>query len=195
MSEEQLKNSIKVTDFSLIKDLFFPSKLRWLLILLIELIYFFFFYFILENNKVFVSFWKEILVHLQTLEITILAFLITGYAIFQAFLDEKTLKKLVETQKKGTVFFVRINKYFYYITLLFFLLIVLNSIILSIVNSFSIAILVKKMPFLKGKQILFICTSIYIFFHTILLLDVKSFLKNIHDVFVINAYYKYRNED
>ncbi|CAL7874529.1 hypothetical protein [Fusobacterium necrophorum] len=189
-SKEQLQNSIKKTDFLLLYELFFPTKIRWRLIMIILMVYCVFHLCILKENIDILNFWKALLNNVQSIEISVLAFLITGYAIFQAFLDENTLKKMLQNQKNETIYFVRINKYFYFLTLFFFIIILFNAVVLSIIDKDVVYKIISLFPIIKNKFVLLLCTTIYFGVHLLLLFDVKSFLKNIHDIFVINANYR-----
>lgn len=187
--QEQLKNSLKKTDRELLKDFFFPSKRRWFCITLILVIYIFFHIYILKTNEIKLKFWKNFVNNIQALEIGMLSFLITGYAIFQAFLSEKTLTKLLEKKDKGSIYFVRINKYFYCLTMCFLISMLINLCLINILDKELIHNIFVLFPMFKNEVFQLALLLLYLLINIILIFDIKSFLKNIHDIFVINAYY------
>lgn len=193
--KKQLKNSIKKTDKKLLFNFFMPSKTRWCLIILILLMYIFFHIYILKTNELKLNFWKNFLDNIQSLELAVLSFLITGYAIFQAFLDEKTLNELLEKADNGYIYFVKINTYFYYITIGFFISILSNLVLKNILDKGILTNIFILLPFLKNEKIQLILLLIYLLLNMILIFDIKSFLKNIYSIFVINAYYSSKIND
>lgn len=193
--KEQLKNSIKKIDKRLLFDFFIPSKRRGCLIILILFIYILFHIYILKTNELKLNFWKDFLDNIQSLELAVFSFLITGYAIFQAFLDEKTLNELLEKADNECIYFVKINTYFYCITIGFFISILINFLLKNILNKSILTNIFILFPLLKNEKIQLSLLLIYLILNMILIFDIKSFLKNIYSIFVINAYFSSETND
>lgn len=186
--KDQLKISLKTTSFKLLKCFFIPTWKRTILIAIVLSLYIGFHIYILKTNFLKKEFWKVFLENLQTFEISILAFLFTGYAIFQTSLKESAIEKLLKPNKDGHLYLIVINKYFYFITLMYLILILFNIVLISIIKTNCLNIMVNLFPCLRENIFQLILLLPYLVINLILLFDIKSFLKNIHDIFVINVY-------
>lgn len=182
-----LKNSIQRTDKKMLKEFFCPSFCRMVIIIFCLILYSLFHIYILRSNANIKEFWINFLGDIQTIELYIMSFLIGGYAIFQAFSDEEILIKLLKNDLKGNIYFIKINKYFYCITLSYFVMILINLCLINILKSTSFREIIVICPYLKNKIIQLFILNLYLFVNMVLIFDIKSFLKNIHDIFVINT--------
>ncbi|GGC97824.1 hypothetical protein [Pontibacillus salipaludis] len=125
--------------------------------------------------------------NVTTFSITILAVLITGYAIFQALATGSTLYNLVKTKQGSVSYFMRYNDYFFSVSLLYLSVIVLNFLLFIFLNGIPVN---WSLPFYctNGNNTIYsFLMSLYIILILNSLFELKSFIFNLYSVFSTNA--------
>lgn len=179
-------------------ELLAPSKRRGSFLILI-LIFFNFIFFKLIDLHRFNLLYK-ILINIisltQNIFLVLLAILVTGYALFQAILTKNHIIILSKSTQNERSKFTKFNFYFFILGLSYTGVIFFNFLALSIASNEELIKLLytdyKK--FLHINLIIFF-VNLYLFFTMLLILDIKSFLKNLYDNFKINAFLESTNKN
>ncbi|MDX5475907.1 MAG: hypothetical protein LPK00_10280 [Bacillaceae bacterium] len=185
----------KKKSFPLFKSslfLFEISRTRKLLLGLVGLVLFNLFYFVLFKQVSAVTLITEISNKINGIIIPIFAVIITGYAIFQALANGPTLIRMVsvkhESNKTETLSkFAVYNLYFYGLSIFYLFLIVINfflSITLSFIDDNWSLIFISKA---QNEIISSILITIYILVVLNFLIELKSFIFNLFQIFITNG--------
>lgn len=197
MSKEVGKPISKEEKQQLLYELFIPSYKRRIVILgiIIILIYFIFWKVLQENNfKIFYKITLNLIELSQNIFLVFIAVLVTGYALFQAILTKNQILILCESNLNERSNFTKFNFYFYNLGLFYSSIIVFNFVFLSIFRNEELAkILFKQNKILSNKFILLLGVIIYLLSVLILMLDIKSFFKNLYVNFKLNAVLECKN--
>lgn len=128
-----------------------------------------------------------------TVYLALLGIIITGYSIFLALVQGKTLIKLMESQIKDRSEMQVYNLYFFGVSINYLTIILVNIIIKSILNTLD--------PFwslsssaLLNTILAFILLLIYIYFSFYFILEFFSFIFNLHKSFNQNVLIKVFDE-
>lgn len=143
--------------------------------------------YIFKNIQV-VHFLVELTQQLNIILVPVFAVIITGYAIFQGLVNGKTLLLLtgIDHKDKGSKFEVY-NLYFFGLSCIYLMVIIINNIILMIFRILpeeSSFVLFSKFT---NEMISSILLSFYIVIILNLLLNMKNFVYNLFQVFITNA--------
>lgn len=197
MSNEVGKTISKEEKKQLIYELFIPSYKRRIVILgiILILIYFIFWKVLQENNfKIFYKITLNLIELSQNIFLVFIAVLVTGYALFQAILTKNQILILCESDLNERSNFTKFNFYFYNLGIFYSSIIIFNFIFLSIFRSEELAkILFKHNKILSNKFLLLLGVAIYLLLILILMLDIKSFFKNLYVNFKLNAVLECKN--
>lgn len=143
--------------------------------------------FLIGFNKKTIYMAEKIFQISNGIAIPVFAVVFTGYAIFQALSNGKTLKTLLSVSDDERSKFEEYNDTFLYTALLYLILIIMNFIILI----FLVAIpSVWSIPFFSliiNNIIAFLLIWIYLIFNIYCFLELKSFVLNLYKVFILNA--------
>lgn len=192
MSKEIGKKISKEDRKKLICELFVPNLKRGAVILaiVIGLIYLIFWNLLIENNfKLFYKIVLNMVSLSQNIFLVFIAVLVTGYALFQAILSRNQILILCSTKENERSNFTKFNFYFYYLGLFYSTIIIFNFLFLSLFGNEELSkiLLFKYNKILSNKWFLLIGVGLYLFWILILMLDIKSFFKNLYDNFKLNA--------
>lgn len=172
-------------------ELLLPSKKRVSLLIMILIILNFIFFKLIhsENLNLLYKLLFNIVSLSQNIFLVLLAVLVTGYALFQAILTKNHIIVLSKTKENERSKFTKFNFYFFILGLCYTCIIFLNFLILSIISNEDLI----KLFYIEYKKLIHInifvlFINIYLFFIMLLILDIKSFLKNLYDNFKINAF-------
>lgn len=197
MSKEVGKPISKEEKKKLLYELFIPSYKRRIVILgiIIILIYFIFWKALQENNfKIFYKITLNLIELSQNIFLVFIAILVTGYALFQAILTKNQILILCKSNLNERSNFTKFNFYFYNLGLFYSSIIVFNFIFLSIFKNEDLAkILFEHNKILSNKFLLLLGVTIYLLLVLILMLDIKSFFKNLYVNFKLNAVLECKN--
>ncbi|MBX9972535.1 hypothetical protein [Cytobacillus firmus] len=119
--------------------------------------------------------------------VPIFAVLITGYAIFQALANGRTLVALIKASDKEKSKFQRYNYFFFSITTLFLFIIVLNFILSVFLNNVPNTWHLPYFTIENNNRIFSFLISVYLTFVINALIEVKSFIYNLYQVFSAHA--------
>lgn len=163
-----------------------PSKRRIILLLILFLFFMSLYHFLFHiedpiNSSI------EIFKTVNVVVLPVLALAVTGYAIFQALVSGKTLITLLEVEQGEYSKFKAYNFFFLSFSVLSLFMVILNFILLILFNNISST---WSLDFLdpETNYVLFtILICVYITFLVNLLIEVKCFLYNLYQIFVINA--------
>lgn len=175
--KESLKRNFKLS----IKRIFF-------LIFLFVLCFYFLFVFAFKETPA-IAIISDLTVNFNTVMIPIFTVLLTGYAIFQALANENTITTMltVVTEREKISKFVTYNLYFFGVICSYLVLIIVNFIILVI---FKYMPQEWSSPLFTTKTNEFIAATLIGIYVTILvnfMIEVKSYVYNLFQVFFTNA--------
>lgn len=192
-----IENVLKLLELKKIKStsIFFKSLHLFSLSPLrsIVLSFFFWFFVIIQMTLLFphhsaIDIISDLTVNLNAIVIPIFAVIITGYAIFQALGNGNTMITLltVKHNEKYSKFAIY-NLYFFGIACCYLILIIINFILMFIFkympSDWSIPYFTEK----SNEFISSILISAYLIVILYLIIEVKSFIFNLFQVFITNA--------
>lgn len=149
------------------------------------------------DSKIIYSFILNLITLSQTILLTMIAILVTGYALFQALLTKNHAKALCSFNKDSYSYFTRFNTYFYLVGITYITVIFINFVFSLFFSNIELVkfLLISLKPILN-EYIVFILLNCYLFVIMALILDFKSFLKNLYENFKVNVYLEVtENED
>ncbi|MEK5056025.1 hypothetical protein MHH96_21795 [Niallia sp. FSL K6-0212] len=161
------------------------KRILWLTILFI-IIYNFYSLFLVKNIDGITS-TIEIINNVYIIIIPIFAIIITGYAIFQALTNGRTLMALMRANENDRSKFQEYNYFFFSISILYLTIIIIN---------FLLSIILGNLPegwyfvyFNKelNNKLFSVFVSIYIVFIVNALIEMKSFIYNLYQLFSSHA--------
>jgi len=123
---------------------------------------------------------------LGNINLAMFGVIITGYAIFQAFLSRTLSVRLLLKRSKKYSLFEEYNMNFFNTSLLF-LLLIFAFILISIMENFSINFSLFNMSIVTKEIVKKVILFIYIFIEFIAILETKSIIFNIYQAFNVNA--------
>ncbi len=187
-SDKLIINSLSCINLS-------ARRFKLLLILFIGLILILFHSFDQSSNAL--SFTFSLLNLVNSIAVPTLALAVTGFSIFQALVNGDTLITLLKVDSGESSKFQKYNYFFLAFSLLFLSIIIFNFIlevlIFNLDDGWSISLFSNKV-----NTIFFtIGVSLYVTFFINALIEIKSFIYNLYQVFSINAVSKgiaYLNE-
>jgi hypothetical protein len=181
----------KQKSFTLFKSCLFLFKLsliRQIVLIISGIFIYIFLQFFLFDQVSAVKIISDLTVNLNAIMVPIFAVVITGYAIFQALANGSTLIRMIsinhgEQLNKFAVY----NLYFYGLSLFYLALIVINSLFL-----FTIKYVKEDWSFylFSSYQNELICATIitiYILVVLNFLIELKSFIYNLFQIFITNG--------
>lgn len=137
----------------------------------------------------------------NSLDIALFGITFTGFAFFQAILNDKLIEGLLlksSSVKKDSNAFVVINNSFYYLMTLYFISIVANSLLLIICkisdSSWGLFSISKDLTSIISVTILLI----YMYFNSLVIWEIKYFLYNLFNIFnssIIARIFEKLNQD
>lgn len=174
--------------FSKSIPMFYLSTGRSIFLLSILILFFILLKFLLFSTTNAVVIISEMAVNLNAIIIPIFTVIITGYAIFQALASGRTMITLISIpHKKEQSKFAIYNLYFYGIALFYLFLIVLNFILLFAFKFFPNDWYLKCFSITVNESIAAFLISFYLVVVLNFLLEAKSFIYNLFQVFITNA--------
>ncbi|WP_433618759.1 hypothetical protein [Paenibacillus cellulositrophicus] len=130
---------------------------------------------------------KDIIGNVQSILISLFAIVITGYAIFQALTNGKTLIAMLKTNAENMSKFQEYNYFFFSISVLYLFIIILNFVMSIFLNNipdnWSLSFLDKKINDIFYSVLM----SLYIVFILNALIEMKSFIYNLYQLFSTHA--------
>lgn len=179
-------------------ELLKPRKKRFVSLVII-LIFFNIIFFKLINLQHLTLLYKllfNIISLSQNIFLVLLAVLVTGYALFQAILTKNHIVLLSRSTQNERSKFTKFNFYFFILGLSYTCIIFFNFLVLTITSNEELIKLlyIEYRNFLNINLIIFF-VNLYLFFTMLLILDIKSFLKNLYDNFKINAFLESLNDN
>ncbi|GIO35759.1 hypothetical protein J41TS12_06200 [Paenibacillus antibioticophila] len=130
---------------------------------------------------------KEIVGNAQSILISLFSVVITGYAIFQALTNGKTLIAMLKVNREKMSKFQEYNYFFFSISLLYLFIIIFNFITSIFLNNipdkWSLLFLDKK----TNDTLYSVLMSLYIVFILNALIEMKSFVYNLYQLFSTHA--------
>lgn len=130
----------------------------------------------------------DLTVNTNTVIVPIFAVIITGYAIFQALANENTIITLLTVKHEGTVSkFAIYNLYFFGIVCCYLILIITNFILLFIFKYFPEEWSSNLFSNTVNEIIAAVCISFYFVVLVNFIIEIKSFVYNLFQVFITSA--------
>ncbi|NEU62691.1 hypothetical protein [Paenibacillus sp. ALJ109b] len=130
---------------------------------------------------------KDIISNVQSIIISIFSIVITGYAIFQALTNGKTLLAMLKVNKEKMSKFQEYNYFFFSISLLYLFVIIFNFVLSIFLNNipedWSLLFFSKK----TNDTLYAVVISSYITFVINALIEMKSFIYNLYQLFSTHA--------
>ncbi|MCY8913185.1 hypothetical protein MOE47_09630 [Bacillus atrophaeus] len=168
--------------------LFKLSYLRLCFLILIFVAAFIFLKFILFNVASAIDIISDITVNVNTIIIPIFTIIVTGYAIFQALANDQTMITLITVKhKEQSSKFKIYNLYFLGVGVFYLIIIIINFMLMIIFkylssNWYFVCLSKETNEFISALLI-----SLYITFILNFLIELKSVIYNLFQVFVTNA--------
>ncbi|MEK5645858.1 hypothetical protein BK138_32245 [Paenibacillus rhizosphaerae] len=130
---------------------------------------------------------KDIVGNAQSIIVSLFSVVITGYAIFQALTNGKTLIAMLKVNREKMSKFQEYNYFFFSISLLYLFIIIINFITSIFLNNipdkWSLSFLDKK----TNDTFYSVLVSLYIVFILNALIEMKSFVYNLYQLFSTHA--------
>jgi hypothetical protein len=169
-------------------DFFKLSKRRSCFLLLVFVVILVFLKFLLFNVTSAIDIISSLTVNINTIIIPIFAIVITGYAIFQALANGQTMITLItvrhgEESSKFKIY----NLYFFGIGICYLILIITNFLLMIFFNDLPRD---WHLPYLSQRLSELISATLISFYIVLVLnflIEVKSFIYNLFQVFITNA--------
>lgn len=135
-----------------------------------------------------ISIISDITVNLNTIMIPIFAVVITGYAIFQALSNGSTILRLISINHEEQLDkFSTYNLYFYGLSIFYLGIVILNFLLLVIFKylpaDWSLSFLSESI----NEYIAAFLISLYLILNLYFLIEIKSFIYNLFQIFATNA--------
>lgn len=124
---------------------------------------------------------------LNTIIIPIFAVVLTGFSIFQALANKSTLQILISVRQEDESMFVTYNKYFYGISFVYLILIIVNLILQFIFKNISSNWQLSIFPQVLNERISAVLISFYLVVIINFLIEIKSFIFNLFQIFLTSA--------
>lgn len=125
---------------------------------------------------------------INTIIIPLFAVIITGYAIFQALVNESTTKILLKVKdKKSKSKYMAFNLYFYGISISYLIIIIINFCLIMITKYLPTDLYLPFLPCWLNEVLSAFIISFYISIVLFLLVELKSFVYNLFQVFFTNG--------
>lgn len=184
--ETKRKSSFQLYKLALNKSNF--SKKRSFILFTFFLIFFVIIYFFVFPKTSAIKVISSISTDLNTIIIPMFAVIITGYAIFQALANENTIKMLLTVKHKNSSSkFVEFNLYFYGISISYLIVIVINFCLTMLFKYLPADFYIPFLPVWVNEITSSFLISIYIAINLNLLIELKSFIYNLFQVFFTNG--------
>lgn len=130
----------------------------------------------------------EIIGNSNTVLMTMFGIIFTGYALFQALINRKTLEVLFLQKGKKEILFDEYNLYFFEFTIIYLFVIVFNYVISLLLTAINLGYSSLGIEFNNLIMELFkVCISLYITIIISLLIEIKSFIINLFQCFNLSA--------
>lgn len=129
---------------------------------------------------------REIVSDLNTIILTVFGVVFTGYTLFQALIDDKVLERMASMEKDDKTYLQISNDYFLNVMLLDIVAIAINIVALIILKILSDDFCLFRNNF-YNESIATILILLYLIFQIRVLVEVKSFIFNIYQLFNIAA--------
>lgn len=168
--------------------LFYPSPKRWVILLISGIVIFFFLYLFLFDFEKAIKVFEELVSDINEIIIPTFAVLITGYAIFQALVSGPTLIVLIKLDKNNErTKFEIYNLYFFGISILYLFLMIFNLIMLLVFKHVSVDWTISTFKTEINECIAALLITVYLLFVLNALIELKSFIYNLYQIFINNA--------
>lgn len=128
----------------------------------------------------------EIIEFCNDLLLTLFGIFFTGYAFFQALINREMLKRMLETKENDKTHIQISNEYFVNIMLLDLVFIILGSILL-LLGKIVPQNIYYLLPVYMRSILVIVVITVYLFYQLLLLIEMKSFVFNIFQLFNISA--------
>jgi hypothetical protein len=169
-----------------------PSPRRMLFLSAIFIIIFILTY---TNNSVLITIRvKEIINHITTISLTLLMMTFTGYAIFQALVNGKTLETLLKKRDKDISLFKKFNLMFMGLNISYLSIIIISFLLCIILENIPTNWHIQMFSSDVNNIIATSLLSCYLVFVLNAFVEIKSFLYNLYQCFTLHAYSKYINK-
>lgn len=184
----RLKELDSIQLFKMCLPNFKPSKRRCIFLIIMYCTLLTIFKFLSFDNKSAVGIIGDTTTNFNSIIIPIFAIIITGYAIFQALANNLTVKVMMEVSTSDEIPpLIKFNNYFFGIAFIYLALIVINTFLQFIFkyvpDEFHFAFFSNGM----NEWLAAILISCYITFVINMLVEMKSFIYNLFQVFLTNA--------
>jgi len=130
---------------------------------------------------------KEILNSIYVVIIPIFTVIITGYSIFQALTNGRTLMALLKASDKERSKFQEYNYFFFSVSMLYLFIIITNFILSIILSSLPKDWYFPYFTSSVNNQIFSVLITTYIVFVLNALIEMKSFIYNLYQLFSSHA--------
>lgn len=130
---------------------------------------------------------REIVNTINSFIIPVFAVIITGYSIFQALTNGRTLLALLKANENEKSKFQEYNYFFFSISILYLIIIILNFILSILLNNIPNSWYIKYFSIEANNKLFAFLTSIYLVFIFNSLVEMKSFIYNLYQVFSANS--------
>lgn len=168
--------------------LFKLSYIRLCFLILIFVAVFIFLKFVLFNVASAIDIISDITVNVNTIIIPIFTIIVTGYAIFQALANDQTMITLIAVKhKEHSSKFKIYNLYFLGVGVFYLIIIIINFLLMIIFKYLSSNWYFLYLSKETNELISALLISFYITFILNFLIELKSVIYNLFQVFVTNA--------
>lgn len=130
----------------------------------------------------------DLAINVNTVVVPIFAVIITGYAIFQALANENTIITLLSVNHEDKVSkFAVYNLYFFGIVCCYLIIIIANFITLFVFKNIPVDWMNSNFSVVVNETIAAVCISFYFIIILNFLIEIKSFIYNLFQVFITSA--------
>ncbi|SMD81883.1 hypothetical protein BACERE00175_01677 [Bacillus cereus] len=164
-----------------------PSKRRFLFLGLVAVAFFAIHHCMLVHSEDYIENFTDLLGNINDIIVPTFAVIITGYAIFQALANGSTLINLMAVSEAEKSKFEEYNLYFFGLSLLYLGIIILNLLLMIFFKNVPAD---WSLPFVShqvNEIIASVLMTIYLGVLMHSLIELKSFVYNLFQCFIINA--------
>ncbi|MEC1022264.1 hypothetical protein [Bacillus paralicheniformis] len=168
--------------------LFKLSNIRLCFLILMFMAAFIFLKFFLFNVTSAIDIISDITVNVNTIIIPVFTIIVTGYAIFQALANDQTMITLITVKhKEQSSIFKIYNLYFLGVGVFYLIIIILNFLVMIIFKYLPSNWYLIYLSIETNELISALLISLYITFIFNFLIELKSVIYNLFQVFITNA--------
>lgn len=169
-----------------LKD-FIPSKKRVCFLVILLIASFLFLKYFIYKVASAIDVILEITSNVNVVVIPLFAIIVTAYAFFQALTNGPTIITLIASGNEDGIAFIKFNLYFYGVALFYLFIIILNFVLILIFKFMPSTVHLGLLSKNINEVFSAFFTSLYVIFVVCFLIEMKSVIYNLNQVFLTHA--------